>query len=109
MKAYPPAAPAAEAGSSGRYSSIDLLASPVAPASPGACSETTSMREFYSSAARLEQLLNSSRMSSVHHAQPRAENAGITLGRTSSSTSTSSSGSFELVSSHDDHKPDGAI
>ncbi|KAJ2848008.1 hypothetical protein IWW36_003550 [Coemansia brasiliensis] len=56
------------------YTSIDLLTSPPmnidmaaqhasqSPKSPATQSETSSMREFYSSAARLEQLLESSRM-----------------------------------------------
>ncbi|KAJ2645766.1 hypothetical protein IWW40_005870 [Coemansia sp. RSA 1250] len=56
------------------YTSIDLLKSPPinvdmavqhvsqSPKSPAAQSDTSSMREFYSSAARLEQLLESSRM-----------------------------------------------
>ncbi|KAJ2710707.1 hypothetical protein H4R19_003617, partial [Coemansia spiralis] len=63
MKAYPPTVPAVtEEHRADRYSNVDLLASPPAPASPAARSETPSMREFYSSAARLEQLLNSSRV-----------------------------------------------
>ncbi|KAJ2028572.1 hypothetical protein H4S03_007794, partial [Coemansia sp. S3946] len=80
IQAYPPtAAETPDTSSAGphQYANIDLLSSPplnasaasaASAASPSqqplsdAHSETASMREFYSSAARLEQLLISSRM-----------------------------------------------
>ncbi|KAJ2444847.1 hypothetical protein GGI03_007767, partial [Coemansia sp. RSA 2337] len=82
IQAYPPtAAETPDTSSAGphQYANIDLLSSPplnasaasaASAASPSqqplsdAHSETASMREFYSSAARLEQLLISSRMAS---------------------------------------------
>ncbi|KAJ2156363.1 hypothetical protein GGF46_005237 [Coemansia sp. RSA 552] len=83
IKSYPPASEASSAQSPGYYSNVDLLTSP--PMNPGpsseppkdadARSESSSMREFYSSAARLEQLLESSRTSNVHsmHASPSSK------------------------------------
>ncbi|KAJ2491675.1 hypothetical protein IWW37_002125 [Coemansia sp. RSA 2050] len=77
IQAYPP--PAAESPNNAvtvgprQYANIDLLSSPPLNASAAeqpqqplsdAHSETASMREFYSSAARLEQLLISSRLAS---------------------------------------------
>ncbi|KAJ2342026.1 hypothetical protein GGH92_005555 [Coemansia sp. RSA 2673] len=76
IQAYPPTAeetPDTSSAGLHQYANIDLLSSPplnASAASPpqqplsDAHSETASMREFYSSAARLEQLLISSRMAS---------------------------------------------
>ncbi|KAJ2810939.1 hypothetical protein GGI24_006919, partial [Coemansia furcata] len=75
IQAYPPAAESPDNATAGphQYANIDLLSSPplnASAASPpqqplsDAHSDTASMREFYSSAARLEQLLVSSRMAS---------------------------------------------
>ncbi|KAJ2563772.1 hypothetical protein GGH12_002371 [Coemansia sp. RSA 1822] len=76
MKGYPLSASGAHGA--GNYTNIDLMTSPPLnasntsvrqkshPQSPSARSETSSMQEFFSSAARLEQLLDSSRISSTH-------------------------------------------
>ncbi|KAJ2747039.1 hypothetical protein GGI20_000843 [Coemansia sp. BCRC 34301] len=77
IQAYPPSAEAASesvAAGPQQYANIDLLSSPPLNASAvssppqqphsAAPSDSDSMREFYSSAARLEQLLISSRMAS---------------------------------------------
>ncbi|KAJ2012769.1 ATPase-activating ribosome biosynthesis protein, partial [Coemansia sp. S610] len=77
IQAYPPSVAESQdnAASAGphQYANIDLLSSPPLNASAAeqpqqpladAHSETASMREFYSSAARLEQLLMSSRLAS---------------------------------------------
>ncbi|KAJ1730065.1 hypothetical protein LPJ61_003220 [Coemansia biformis] len=110
MKAYPPVA-SAEAGRADHFTSVDLLASPPAPSSPGARSETPSMREFYSSAARLEQLLGSSRTSGTHSVQstslPNRTPSASSPDRTPSSTGTNDG--YELVDVFDDHVPTGGI
>ncbi|KAJ2863438.1 hypothetical protein GGH94_003608 [Coemansia aciculifera] len=75
IQAYPPSETPDNAPTIGphQYANIDLLSSPPLNASAASPpqqplsdtqSETASMREFYSSAARLEQLLISSRMAS---------------------------------------------
>ncbi|KAJ2815625.1 hypothetical protein IWW50_006769, partial [Coemansia erecta] len=76
MKGYPLSVSSTQ--DAGNYTSIDLLTSPPLnasnaamhgpslPRSPSARSDTSSMRDFYSSAARLEQLLDSSRSSGTH-------------------------------------------
>ncbi|KAJ2878897.1 hypothetical protein H4R27_005596 [Coemansia aciculifera] len=75
IQAYPPSETPDNAPTVGphQYANIDLLSSPPLNASAASPpqqplsdtqSETASMREFYSSAARLEQLLISSRMAS---------------------------------------------
>ncbi|KAJ2799287.1 hypothetical protein H4R20_004499 [Coemansia guatemalensis] len=100
IKSYP-SEPASDAGSSARYSSVNLLNSPPLDAqlhsssagskSPGAHSETSSMREFHSSAARLEGLLVSSRVSNA-----RAVRSGASS-RSLSSNDESNDG-YELIS-----------
>ncbi|KAJ2784928.1 hypothetical protein H4R18_000853 [Coemansia javaensis] len=103
IKAYPPAA---GFGSAGRFATVDLLTSPPpldeleaeaeaepeAEMSPRAPSESSSMREFYSSAARLEQLLDSSRTSS-----------GARAPQSGTSSPADSTDGYELVDGASEH------
>ncbi|KAJ2089914.1 hypothetical protein IW138_003044 [Coemansia sp. RSA 986] len=107
IKAYPqeelaPGASGPDAATGKGYSEIDLLTSPplneqhhiTSPASAAgsdAHSDTSSMREFYSSAARLEQLLNTSRTTAT---------SSMSLSSRTSSSALNFNGTVPHSSSH---------
>ncbi|KAJ2612141.1 hypothetical protein H4S08_002836 [Coemansia sp. RSA 1365] len=107
IKSYPPE-PVSDAGNSARYSSINLLNSPPldvqlhklmesSSKSPEARSETSSMREFHSSAARLEGLLVSSRVSNAHAVHSNTSSRSL--------SSNESNDGYELISEFESSSP----
>ncbi|KAJ1785483.1 hypothetical protein LPJ59_006132, partial [Coemansia sp. RSA 2399] len=117
FKAYPQEAlapdasePAAAAAAAGRYySDVDLtspplnaqhhISSPVSAAGSDARSDTSSMREFYSSAARLEHLLNSSRTTATSSMSLGSHTSSSALKLDNSTVPHSSSHSYRSSSS----------